>query len=255
MASAAPANLPLFYKDLVPISQQEHGAWRLRTLDSAPFVINEHAVPLTIDEFAMAQRFYPIVFTAHENPVPIALMSLNEGSNTMFGEDGKMLFDAYLPAYIRRYPYMLAKLRPDSEEMSLCIDPTAGAIGDFEEGEAIFDGSEPTDAVKQLLGFCETFEQAVQRTAAFMTELAEHDLLMDGEMSIAREEGGTPYTYRGFRMVSEEKLRGLRGDVLRKMMQSGMLPLIHAHLFSLGLMREVFGRQIAQGKLPEAQPA
>jgi hypothetical protein len=30
-----------------------------------------------------------------------------------------------------------------------------------------------------------------------------------------------------------------------------MLPLIHAHLFSLQLMRDIFQQQINQGKLPE----
>src|SRR3546814_17888950 len=49
-------------------------------------------------------------------------------------------------------------------------------------------------------------------------------------------------------MVSEEKLRELRGDELRKMNQNGMLPLIIAHLFSMPLIREIFGRQVEQGK-------
>jgi hypothetical protein len=55
-------------------------------------------------------------------------------------------------------------------------------------------------------------------------------------------------------MVDEEKLRDLRGDELRKMNQSGILPLIYAHLFSLTEMRSVFGRQMQQGKAPAAAP-
>ncbi len=47
----------------------------------------------------------------------------------------------------------------------------------------------------------------------------------------------------------------VRGDTLRKMMKSGLLPLVHAHLFSLSLMREIFARQVAQGGVPEANPA
>ena len=52
-------------------------------------------------------------------------------------------------------------------------------------------------------------------------------------------------------MIDEEKLRELRGDELRRMNQNGMLPLIYAHLFSLSQMREVFGRQVQQGKAPK----
>ena len=61
--------------------------------------------------------------------------------------------------------------------------------------------------------------------------------------------------------TAQEKLRELRGDELRKMNQSGMLPAIYAHLFSLSQIREVFARQVQQGKgpagakLPEAAEA
>jgi len=52
-------------------------------------------------------------------------------------------------------------------------------------------------------------------------------------------------------MVDEAKLRELRGDVLRKMTQNGMLALIFAHLFSLQLMREIFSAQVSSGKMPQ----
>ncbi len=256
MASQAPQNsLPLLYKDLMPISSQEHGSWRIRVAETAPFAAKEHAIPVTIDEFSIAQRFYPIIFSSGDTPVPLALMGLNEGVNTYLDDDGKMLQEGYVPAYLRRYPYLLARLRPDAEELSLCVDPTADAIGPFAEGDPLFDGNEPSEAVKNILAFCEQFEQAGLRTGQFMIELKEHDLLMEGEVSIQLDPDSAPFIYRGFQMVNEEKLRDLRGDVLRKMSQSGLLPLVHAHLFSLALMREIFARQIAQGKMPEGAPA
>ncbi len=255
MASQAPQNaLPLLYKDLMPISSQEHGTWRTRTAENAAFAAKEHAIPITIDEFAVAQRFYPIIFSSGETPVPLALMGLNEGVNTFIDDDGKLLQEAYVPAYLRRYPYLLARLRPDADELSLCIDPTANAIGPFDDGEALFENDQPTEMVKNILQFCEQFEQAGMRTAQFMNELNENGLLMEGEVSIQLDPESQPFIYRGFQMVNEEKLRDLRGDVLRKMSQSGLLPLVHAHLFSLALMREVFARQIAQGKMPEGAP-
>ena len=198
-----------------------------------------------------AQRHYPIIFSAGDNPIPLALLALNEGINTFFDEDGKPIeSNVYVPAYLRRYPFLLAKLRPDTDELSLCFDPTAGAVGEFEEGDALFEGSEPTEATKAVLEFCKNFEEAGQRTGVLMDELKKADLLMDGEVSIQPEGGDKPYIYRGFQMVDENKLRELRGDVLRKMMQNGMLGIIFAHLFSLQLMREVFAEQIKAGKVP-----
>src|SRR3546814_19574835 len=79
----------------------------------------------------------------------------------------------YIPASIRRYPYMLARLRPDAQELSLCFDPTSDAIGAFEEGEALFDGDQPTEFTKGILQFNAALEQAGGRTPAFVKELKE----------------------------------------------------------------------------------
>lgn len=249
MASAPQNVLPLLYKELVPLSSVDHGTWKTRALESAPWLNDQHAIPVTVDEFASTQRFFPIIFSVGENPVPLALMGLNEGVNVFMGEDGKFTENLYVPAYIRRYPFMLAKLREDSDELSVCFDPTADAIGPFDEGDPLFEDGQPAEATKQILSFCEQFEQAGQRTQAFMTDLVESGLLMDGELSIQPDPEQPPFIYRGFQMVNEEKLRELRGDQLRKMNQSGFLPLVYAHLLSLGQMREIFGRQLAQGKV------
>ena len=249
------ANLPVFYSDLMPLSSVDHANFHARSLDRASFLIDQHAVPLTSDEFISASRHYPIIFSAGDNPVPLALMGLNEGVNTFVDAEGKLVNPVYVPAYIRRYPFLLARLRPDSEELSLCFDPTSEAIGEFEDGDALFDGTEPSEATKAVLNFCEQFEQSGQRTGQFMEELNKAGLLMDGEVSIQQTGNDQPFVYRGFRMVDEEKLRELRGDVLRKMTQNGMLALIFAHLFSLQLMREIFAQQVALGKMPQVTEA
>ena len=250
MASAPNSGLPLFYNDLQPISSNVHGDWKAHRMDRAPFLAKTHAVPLTIEEFSQAQRFFPIVFSVGPNPVPLALMGLNEGVNVFVNDDGQLTTDVYVPAYVRRYPFMLARLRPDAEELSLCFDPTAEAIGPFEEGDPLFEGAEPAQATRDILAFCERFEQAGQQTGAFVQELIANKLLIDGEVSIQPDGVDQPFVYRGFQMISEEALRNLRGDVLRKMNQSGLLPLAYAHLFSLAHVREIFSRQMSQGKVP-----
>ena len=246
--------LPMFYKDLMPLSSQEHANYHVRTMEKAPFVASQHAIPVTTDEFTLIQRFMPIVFSAGDEPVPLALMGLNEGVNVFFDADGALTeTNLYMPAYIRRYPFLLAKLRPEGDELSLCFDPTCEAVGAFDEGEALFAGADPTETTKNILGFNENFEQAGQRTAQFMRDLKELDLLTDGEVTIQPDGAPQPFIYRGFLIVDEKKLTELRGDQLRKITQNGMLPLIYAHLFSLGLMRDIFGRQMQQGKMPEPQ--
>ena len=255
MASAPQAaQLPLFYQDLMPLNSRDHGKWRSRTTDKAKWLADQHAVPLTVEEFPQAQRHFPIIFSSGDNPVPLALMGLNEGVNVFVDAEGSLTGPVYVPAYARRYPFMLARINPDSQELSLCFDPTTDLIGDFEEGTALFDGEAPSETCKATLSFCEQFEVAGQKTNAFMEELKKHELLMDGEVAIQQEGSEQPFVYRGFKMVDENKLRDLRGDVLRGWNQSGLLPLIFAHLFSLELMRDIFARQVQQGKGPALVP-
>ena len=68
MASVPPANtqLPLLFSDLTPLSSVEHASWKARASDALPVFARQHAIPLTIDEFAVAQRYYPIIFSAGE---------------------------------------------------------------------------------------------------------------------------------------------------------------------------------------------
>jgi SapC len=249
------AQLPLFYNDLMPLNSRDHGKWRSKQTDKAKWLVNQHAIPLTVEEFPQAQRCFPIIFTTGDNAVPLALMGLNEGVNVFIDDEGAVTGPVYVPAYARRYPFMLARLNPESQDLSLCFDPTTDLIGEFDDGAELFDGEAPTDTCKATLNFCEQFEVAGQKTQAFMEELNKHKILMDGEVAIQQEGNDQPFVYRGFQMVDENKLRELRGDVLRQWNQNGLLALIYAHLFSLELMRDIFGRQVQLGKGPVAVPA
>ena len=158
MASAPQAaNLPLFYNDLMPLNSRDHASWHTKSTDAANWIAGQHAIPLTAEEFIQASRHYPIIFSSTEQPVPLALMGLNEGTNVFFDAEGRPTVPAYVPAYARRYPFMLARLSPDSEELSLCFDPTTDLIGEFEEGFALFENGEPSETCKATLEFCKNF--------------------------------------------------------------------------------------------------
>lgn len=252
MASAP--QLPLFYNGLEPLSSEVHANYKVKPSDTAPFLVNQHAIPVTVEEFPLIQRHMPIVFSSGEDAIPIALMGLNEGVNVFISEEGRLIDETiYVPAYIRRYPYMLARLRPDADELSLCFDPSSPTIGAFDEGDALFTDGQPSELTQNILKFNENFEQAAARTGQFMKEIKELDLLMEGEVTIQQDGIEQPFVYRGFQMIDEKKLSELRGDQLRKISQSGMLPLLYAHLFSLALMREIFARQVKLGKMPQPQ--
>lgn len=252
MATNPAPTLPLLYKALEPINRQAHGDLKFQKQDGLEDMGKMNALPLTVDEFGLAHRDYPIIFSNDEMGIPLALMGLHDGTNVFFNDKG-LPHDkrSYIPAYVRRYPFMLAQLNQGDDTLSLCYDPSSGALDKKGNGEPVFDGEEASAMTKSVLDFCEQFEQAGKRTSAFLKELQEYDLLMEGEVAIQIDDSGQPFVYRGFKMIDEEKFRDLSGDKLRKMNKSGMLALIHAHLFSLSLVRDLFSRHVEQGTGPK----
>jgi len=250
MATQPPPSMPVLYSRLEPLSSTLHANFKHHSLDVAPHLAKINAVPLTVEEFSAAQRSLPIVFATGDVPVPLALMGLNEGVNVFVDDEGKPHAPFYVPAYIRRFPYALARINPASEELTLCFDAESGLVGPSDDGDALFEDGKPTEVLSNILKFCEDFEIAANRTQQFGTDLLELGLLIDGEIAIEPPGARQPFVYRGFRMVDEQKFRDLGADQLHKMAQNGMLPLIVAHLFSVGLMRDVFARQVEQGKVP-----
>ena len=62
---------------VLSLHRKEHATFKTRPIDSAKFMEGQHAVPLTVEEFVMASRHFPIIFSSGDNPVPLALMGLN----------------------------------------------------------------------------------------------------------------------------------------------------------------------------------
>ena len=107
----------------------------------------------------------------------------------------------------------------------------------------MFDGTEPSERCKSILNFCEQFEIAALQTTAFVDLLVKHDLLSDGEFTIQRDGDPQPSVYRGFKMVTDEKLNALPAKALAALNASGALRLIHLHQASLGVVSDIFTLQ------------
>jgi hypothetical protein len=242
----APQQPVLFYNTLRPLNTDEHATWGITPRTSCPFAANTHAIPLTVDEFAMAQRYYPIIFSMGADPVPLALVGLNEGKNLFVDAEGNWQQGAYVPAFVRRYPFMLVPNDQQPGQLTLCFDPTSGIV--TEDGvNKLYDDNKPSETTQGILKFCEQFEQAIANTKMFVEEIVKLDLLMDGEVKIEQPNLPQPAVYKGFRMISVEKFRNIRGDKARQLVQSGVMDLIYAHMFSLGLIGGLFEKQVAAG--------
>jgi hypothetical protein len=70
------------------------------------FASKINSVPLAVTEFEMACRSYPIVFSSGETVAPVSIVGLREEENLFLDEESAWLSNIYVPAYIRKYPFI-----------------------------------------------------------------------------------------------------------------------------------------------------
>lgn len=238
---ASQPQLPLFYRNITILSSEQHAKWGIAERKDLAFARATHAVPITVDEFVICQRYYPIVFSVAEGSVPLALVGLQEGKNLFVNEEGTWQPDTYIPGYIRRHPFIFVR-GETPDQLALAFDSSWDLLGEDADNKLFNDDLTQTDTLKNLMEFCGQFEQGIARTRSFVDELEKLELLMDGQAQIRNPDMEKPATFAGFRMIDEKKLQNLRGDKARRMVQNGMMGLVYAHLFSLSQVRDLFGK-------------
>ncbi|HZV84446.1 MAG TPA: SapC family protein, partial [Brevundimonas sp.] len=155
--------------------------------------------------------------------------------NLFVSDDGAFRPEAYIPAYVRRYPFVFAN-DETQQRMILCVDRAAPFL---REGGAtpLFVDGKPSPYVEQAMEFCNNFEQERQRTEAFLALINELDLLDTREaLFTPRNPDGTngaPQKIAEYFAVSEEKLKALPAEKLAELRDNGALGQIYAHLVSL----------------------
>ena len=181
--------LPLFYSKPEPMDPSRFGNHGLvESKFTAAFSQETHAVPIAITEFHLVQKHYPIVFAAGDVPMPLAALGLNRGENLFVQPDGKWAEDTYVPAYVRRYPFVLADIEAD-QRLVLCLETTASMITDQNPDIRFFDNGQPTDVTKQALELCKRFHEDLQLTRTVCEELKKRDLFKETELSYTAPSG------------------------------------------------------------------
>jgi hypothetical protein len=235
-ANAAPlSGNVLFYGKPEPLSVEAHSGLGVDPVDQPyAFAAQTNVVPLTVTEFAPAALSYPVIFVG-DTRQPVAVMGLRQGENLFVSDAGAFRAEAYIPAYVRRYPFVFANDEVQ-KRLILCIDRDASFV---KEGGAtpLFVEGQPSPYVQQAMEFCNNFEQERLRTEAFVKLLADLDLLETREAVFTpRNPDGTaatPQKIAEYFAVSEEKLKALPAEKLAELRDNGALGQIYAHLVSL----------------------
>ncbi|MBV1877094.1 MAG: SapC family protein [Pseudomonadales bacterium] len=239
----------LFYNKPVALNKTIHKDVKISTgSNNFSFAAETNSVILAGVEFTQAAKEYPIVFAkAGDGMVPVALLGLRNEENLFLTKEG--VWEAkYVPAFIRRYPFVLAESKEPGQRM-VCIDESYSGFED-KEGEPLFQADgEPAPILQQAIEFLEEYQKQYIRTERFIQRLQENDLLMPLNAKIDMVDG-QQFALTGLLAVDEQKLLALSDEKALELFKSGELAWVYCHLMSMGNMAALVDR-IAKLDTPE----
>jgi SapC protein len=240
---------PYGYREIVPFLKNQ----KVRLLAPAEvpeFARGANAIPVSHSEFQAACREYPIVFTSGDGKTafaPVAVTGLSAGEN-LFSSEGRWASGVYVPAYVRRYPFCMAKVNVNKVEQKdrlICIEKAHLE----EDGEALFDAdSQPTQKWKDLERLLGEYEADLERSREMCAILSDYGLLEPFTMQATpKAAGAKPMHMTGMFRVAEKKIEDLNSAQLKNLVRKGILGRIYLHLFSLENFGRLLERKAARG--------
>lgn len=244
--------VPLYRKP-EPLNYGQHGKLGISRNPGAglEFMKTASYCLVVATEFFLLARSYPIIFVGEEH-APVAVMGLRDGQNVFVRADGTFEQHTYAPAFLRRYPFVLANNPDGSGQSIVCIDREYELIGENAENPFFVDG-QPSDETRRAIDFLNVFENDRRATMEMVAFFKELDLFSDmganyNETPVGNEQPRNTLiaTYRGIPM---EKMQALDAKKLAAVRDRGYLPSIYAHMISLQNWPVLVNRSAERGWL------
>ena len=240
----------LIDENAVPLSSDAHRDLSVRDAGFG-FAARLNSVPLLAAEFGPMGAEAPIVFAGEgDATMPAVILGLKSEDNLFLDADGGWT-GRYVPAFLRRYPFVFAEQAEGAETLTLCIDRDAAAVNTEGRGERLFDADgNRTRYLAEMLQFCTDYQAQHVATRAFAARLVALDLLEPASANATLPDGSR-YALGGFRRVSADRLRALPDDVVLDLVRSDALGLIQLHLASLNQLARLLDRMTARPGVAE----
>lgn len=232
----------LFYQKVEPLSRDRHRNWSLHVDNNYSFARHVNSVPLTCSEFGDAATSIPIVFAdSGDTSMPAALLGINQNANAFIDAEGHWK-GAYIPDFIKRYPFVFSQSQEHRPHVTLCMDEDFEGFNQRGEGHPLFEPSgEQSAYVKEVLQFLDHFHSDYERTRTMMEYLENLNLLHPGEVRV-KNSHGNEILLTGFSSVNRNEIMKLSNEVLSDLVRTGVYDLLCYHWLSLRNMA-VFAKQ------------
>ncbi|PPR25852.1 MAG: hypothetical protein CFH40_00236 [Alphaproteobacteria bacterium MarineAlpha10_Bin3] len=192
--AAAGGHALMFYGQLERLDPARHGDLALSVAPKVfDFARPANSVPLNALEFVTAARHYPILFNGDEQGMPLALVGLRARENLFVEADGQWAKGCYIPAFVRRYPFVLVN---QADKIALCIDSASAMIERAGE-RCLFEDDRPSGVLRGVARFCAAYAQEQNRTQELVRALRAADILVERAVNIDLPDG-TKVAMRGF---------------------------------------------------------
>jgi len=231
--------LPPLYKSPRPLQARLDGERSLRGEPNFAFAASINSIPLMASEFPVACKHYPILFTDAAAAPPVALLGLRREENLFVDSNGAWTRGAYIPAYLRRYPFIFME-SADHSEFTLCVDEAADSIV-ADRSNPFFIDEKPTQLTENALAFAKEFQGQNAFTAEFVDAVVGAGLLVEKRADITLS-GGERFSLSGFKVIDEALFNQLPADVFLTWRARGWPALVYAHLISIGNWSDLIDR-------------
>lgn len=227
--------MPLFYQNPTVLNAKEHSDLSLSDTRSYAFARHCNSVPVVLSEIPFLLPYYPVIFTTGPNPVLVAVLGVRNNENLFVDDNGKWREDAYVPAYVRRYPFILTEIdeAPGSDKKVALLGAELETGFFANSGERkLFSAGKPTQLAADAYRFCVDFQHDWDATRTFCKEVADAGILEDKSCNL-KTPSGKSFKLTGFSAVNEEKLDGLDNHTVNAWRKKHVLKHLYYHLASL----------------------
>jgi hypothetical protein len=234
---------PPGYEQITPLLKNHKVL--LPRAEETPAVFHRlHAMPLSLSEFEPACRDYPIVFVSNDGGKTFnaeVVLGMQVKQNLFILTDGMWDRRAYLPAYVRRYPFCMSRVTVDGEPQNdriVCVEESAL----HDSGESLYDvHGRPLPQWTILEKLIFDYDQDLVRGESMCRLLAELKLLEPFTMKA--EVDGFTMQLDGMHRVAQTALEALPAEQLRRLMSAGAMEKVYSHLLSLDNFRRLLNRR------------